>query len=275
MRRLANTATLFAALLILAACARPPAAQPGPAAPEGTRPPAAAGRPLTVAAAANLQPAMAEIGRLFTERTGQQVTFSFGSTGNLVKQIENGAPVDLLAAADVASVDGLRARGLILPDTRQIYAAGRIVLAGSKAAGVRVQELRDLLNPQIKYVAIANPQLAPYGLAARQALMRAGIWDQIQPKLVLGENIRHTLQLVQTGNAEAGVVALSLAAEAPEITYTLIDESLHEPLHQALGVVKGSANEQAARAFARFLLGPEGRQILQKYGYQAPGRPGP
>src|SRR5690606_32755387 len=113
-------------------------------------------------------------------------------------------------------------------------------LARNIASGVEVQELKDLLDPAISHVAIANPEHAPYGMAAQEALMHAGIWDAIQPKLVYGENIRQTLQFVQTGNAEAGIIALSIA-DVPEISYTLIDAGLHEPLLQAMAVVDSTS----------------------------------
>lgn len=265
MRWFPVTATVLAVLLVLTACAKPLA----PKQEQAGGPPAPPSRPFTVAAAADLQFAFTDISKRFEAQTGQKVTFIFGSTGNLAKQIENGAPIDLIAAANVSFVDGLREKGLIIPETEQLYALGRIVVAGNRAAGVQVTRLEDLLDPKIKHVAIANPEHAPYGLAAKQALISAGIWEQIQPKLVLGENIRQTLQFVQTGNAEAGVVALSVA-HVPEITYALVDDRLHEPLNQALGVVKGSPYEKAAREFAAFVVGAQGRPILQKYGFQVP-----
>lgn len=252
-----RTAAAVGVLLILSACTKPPVPNSAPA------------RALTVGAAADLQFAFTDIGRLFEDQTGQKVTFIFGSTGNLAKQIENGAPIDLFAAANVAFVDGLRENGLVIPETQQLYSRGRIVLASNTVAGIQVKDLADLLDPKIKHVAIANPDHAPYGLAAKQALISANIWEQIQPKLVLGENIRQTLQFIQTGNAEAGIVALSIA-EVPEITHIPIDDQLHAPLNQALGVIQGSAHEKAARAFSAFVLGPQGQPIMQKYGFQLP-----
>ncbi|RIK42482.1 MAG: molybdate ABC transporter substrate-binding protein [Chloroflexi bacterium] len=224
---------------------------------------------LTVAAAADLQFAFVEIGAIFEENTGQKVIFSFGSTGNLATQIEEGAPFDVFAAANVSFVDGLVEKGRIIADSKELYAVGRIVVAGNKEAGVNPQTLEDLLDPAIEKVAIANPDHAPYGLAAKEALISAGIWDEIQPKLVFGENIRQTLQFIQTGNAEAGIVALSIA-EVPEITYTLIDDALHNPLLQAMGVVTGTPHEQAARAFVAYVISDEGQAILAKYGFQSP-----
>jgi len=228
-------------------------------------------RPFTVAAAADLQFAFTEIGERFEKRTGQKVTFSFGSTGNLARQIENGAPFDLFAAANEQLVERLEEKGLLVPRTRQLYAIGRIVLASSKKAGAAVQDLKGLLDRRIKKVAIANPDHAPYGFAAREALMKAGVWEKLQPKLVLGENIRQTLQFIQTGNAEAGIVALSVA-DVSEITYRQIDARMHSPLKQALAILKGSPHEATARRFIQFVNGPEGRPIMKKYGFLPPGK---
>ncbi|MFQ5342568.1 MAG: molybdate ABC transporter substrate-binding protein [Anaerolineae bacterium] len=258
---LARPLSFLAGLLLVVACTGPAATN---------TPQTARGNDLLVAAAADLQFAFTDIGQLFEQQTGRHVIFSFGSTGNLTTQIENGAPFDLFAAANVAYIDRLRDRGLIIPQTQQLYGQGRIVLAVNRKAGVTATDLGDLLDPSILRVAIANPDHAPYGLAAKQALQHAGLWDGLQPKLVYGENVRQTLQFVQTGNAPAGIVALSIA-DVPEISWTLIDADLHEPLNQALAVIQGSPNEQAARAFIEFVNGPQGRPIMEKYGFLLPG----
>lgn len=234
-----------------------------------TRP--ASERPFTVAAASDLQYAFTELGQRFETKTGQRVVFTFGSTGNLAKQIEHGAPIDLYAAANLSFVTDLTQKGHLIPETQALYAVGRIVMASSKASGVTALELTDLLDPKVKQIAIANPEHAPYGTAAKEALISAGIWEQVQPKLVFGENIRQALQFVQTGNAEVGFVALSVA-EVPEISYVLVDERLHRPLSQALAVVKGSLHEQIARDFAAFVMGPEGQPVMQRYGFSLPGQ---
>ena len=228
------------------------------------------GDTLLVAAASDLQFAFTEIGQRWEEQTGRRVTFSFGSTGNLTAQIENGAPFDVFAAANVAYIERLRAKGLILPDTQQLYAQGHIVLAVNRASGVRVTRLEDLLAPEVTRVAIANPVHAPYGVAAMQALQRAGVWERIQPKLVYGENVRQTLQFVQTGNVPVGIVARSIA-DVPEVIWTLIDARLHEPITQAMAVVRGTSHEEAARAFIAFVNSPQGREIMKKYGFRMPG----
>lgn len=227
---------------------------------------------LTVAAASDLQVAFTEIGALFEDQTEHSVTFSFGSSGNLATQIENGAPFDVYAAANVDFVDGLVEQGFVDGETQQLYGVGHIVLARNVASGLEVEELNDLLDPEIRHVAIANPEHAPYGMAAREALINAGIWDEIQPKLVYGENIRQTLQFVQTGNAEVGIIALSIA-EVPEIAWTVIDESFHEPLLQAIGVVSDTPHPEAAEQFVDFVTGPEGREILATYGFSPPDQP--
>jgi molybdate transport system substrate-binding protein len=231
-----------------------------------------AGVELTVAAASDLQVAFTEIGALFEEETGHVVIFSFGSTGNLATQIENGAPFDVYAAANVAFVDDLIEKGFVEGETKTLYGVGRIVLASNIDSGVDLQELHDLLDPEIQHVAIANPEHAPYGMAAREALISAGIWDELRPKLVYGENIRQALQFVQTGNAEAGIIALSIA-EVPEISWTMIDDSLHAPLLQAMGVVSNRPHQEASMEFVDFVIGPQGREILEKYGFAPPDQP--
>ena len=231
-----------------------------------------AGEPveLTVAAAADLQFAFVEIGMLYEKETGNKVTFAFGSTGQLAQQIENGAPFDLFAAANVSFVEDLAEKDLVVPETVALYARGRIVLAVNREAGVSATTLEDLISDKITHIAIANPEHAPYGIAAKEALIAAGVWEQVEGKVVYGENVRQTLQFVQTGDAQAGIVALSIA-NVPEITWTLIDDSLHNPLDQALAVVTGSPYRREAQEFADFINGEAGRPIMQKYGFVLPG----
>lgn len=229
-----------------------------------------AAEPLLVAAASDLQFAFTEIGERYEAETGQKVTFTFGSTGNLTTQIENGAPFDILAAANVSFVDRLTAQGLTLPETQQLYAQGRIVLVVNRDSGLQAVSLEDLLDPAITRIAIANPDHAPYGQAAREALQSAAVWEAIQEKLVLGENVSQTLQFVQTGDAPVGIVALSIA-NVPEVSGTLLPAAMHEPINQALAVIKSTPREAAARAFIAFVNSPEGREIMKRYGFLLPG----
>jgi len=224
---------------------------------------------ITVAAAADLQFAFTEIAHLYDEKTDKKVTLVFGSTGQLVQQIENGAPFDVIAAANSAYIDRLNESGLIIPESKALYARGRLVLAVNRASGVEATSLQDLLSPQIHHVAIANPEHAPYGTAAMQALQTLGLWESVQPKLAYAENVRQALQFVQTGDAEAGILALSVAT-VPEITWTLIDDSLHKPLDQALAVLVHCQNPQLANNFIAFINGEDGRPVMRKYGFLLP-----
>jgi molybdate transport system substrate-binding protein len=225
---------------------------------------------MIVAAAADLKYAFTEIGQKFTEKYNIPVQFNFGSTGQLAQQIANGAPADIFSAADVASVERLAAQGVIDKQSISQYARGRIVLLSGKAAATPLNTLQDLLREDIKKIAIANPEHAPYGLAAKEALHSAGLWDQLQDKIVYGQNIRDTMTLVESGNAEAGIIALSIV-QAGELPYTLIDDKLHKPIIQAMGIVQNSKNKTAAQKFAKFVQSQEGRAILKKYGFILPG----
>ena len=224
---------------------------------------------LTVAAASDLMPAFEEIGREFESAHKTKVVFVFGSTGMLTKQIENGAPMDLFAAANVSYVEQLEQKGLIIPGTKAIYARGRITLWTPGESNLRLEGIADLARPEVQRIAIANPDHAPYGLAARQALETSGLWERVKPKLVYGDNIRQTLQYAETGNVEVAIVALSLSAQSRG-RWTLIPEELHKPIDQGLGIIKTTKNESAAHAFAAFVNGPQGRAIMQKYGFTFP-----
>jgi molybdate transport system substrate-binding protein len=221
---------------------------------------------LTVAAASDLTPAFEELGREFESATKTKVVFVFGSTATLTHQIENGAPYDLFAAANVSYIDQLDQKGLIIPDSKAIYARGRITLWMPNDTNIRLQGIADLAQPEVQRIAIANPDHAPYGLAAKQALQSAGIWDRVQPKLVYGDNIRQTMQYAETGNVEVAIVSLSLSVNSKG-RWTLIPEELHQPLDQGLAILKTTKNEQAARAFITFLNSPQGKATMKKYGF--------
>jgi len=225
---------------------------------------------LLVVAAADLQYAFDEVGALFEQETGAKITFSYGSSGMLAQQIEAGLPADLYSSADVEYVDRLQEKGLLIEDTEQVYATGRLALASSTKAGVTVSRLEDLLKPEVEKVAIADPGHAPYGRAAEEALRSAGLWDELKPKLVYGQNVIAATEYVRSGNAEAGLVALALVIHEPGLTYVTVDESLHQPIRQALAVIRGTHNEALARRFIALLRSPEGRAVLEKYGFIVP-----
>ncbi|HJT67988.1 MAG TPA: molybdate ABC transporter substrate-binding protein [Pyrinomonadaceae bacterium] len=224
---------------------------------------------ITVAAASDLTDAFEELGREFYAANKIKVVFVFGSTGLLTRQIENGAPMDLFAAANVSYIDQLGQKGLIVPDTKHVYARGRITLWTTADSPLHIETVADLAKPEVKRIAIANPDHAPYGLAAQQALQSAGVWETVKPKLVYGDNIRQTLQYAETGNVDVALVALSLSQQSKG-HWVLVPEQLHQPIDQALAVIKTTRNEAAARAFASFVSGPKGKEILQKYGFAFP-----
>jgi molybdate transport system substrate-binding protein len=226
--------------------------------------------PLIIAAASSLRFAFPEISKEFERNTGMKVIMTYGSSGMFAQQIENGAPYDLFASANMAYIERLKNQNLLMNNSIKTYALGRIVLAVNKESGANISNLEGLLNPKVRKVAIANPDHAPYGLAAKEALVKSGLWQKLLPKIVYGENVRQTLQFIQTGNAEAGIVALSIA-DVSRISYTIIDETLHSPLKQALSIIKKSKNKEDARAFIGYINGPKGHAIMRKYGFLPPG----
>lgn len=242
--------------LFLAACTSPA----GTSSPE----------PLVVSAASNLMLAFEELGARYEQETGTPVIFNFAASGQLAQQIDQGAPVDLFVAANVAFVEDLAAKGRVLPDSVQVYGRGRITLWTRADTPLGVEMVEDLLKPETRRVAIANPEHAPYGMAARQALQTAGVWERVQAKLVMGENVRQALQFAETGDVDVAIVPLSLSLPS-DGRWTLISEDLHAPIDQALAVVADSPRRPQARDFAAFITGPQGRSILRKYGFVPPG----
>lgn len=229
--------------------------------------------PLKVAAAADLAQAFKEVGAAWQKKSGDSAVFSFGSTGLLEKQIVEGAPFDLFAAANVSFADDAIKAGVCAADGKALYARGRLVVWWRKDGKVAPpRSLADLADKRFVKVAIANPAHAPYGKAAQEALTKAGLWRAVQPKLVYGENVQQTLQFAQSGNAEAALVALSLAVVAPDGDSITVDETLHAPIDQALVTCGHDAARVArARSFAAFVASPEGRNIMRRYGFLLPG----
>jgi molybdate transport system substrate-binding protein len=234
--------------------------------PAGTPEPEA----LVVSAASNLILAFEEMGARYEQETGGPVIFNFAASGQLAQQINQGAPVDLFVAANVAYVEDLATKGLVLPDSVQVYARGRLTLWTRADSTLSVETVEDLLKPEVRRVAIANPEHAPYGVAARQALQTAGAWEEVQPKLVLGENVRQALQFAETGDVDVAIVPLALSINS-DGGWTPVPEDLHMPIDQALGVVADSPRQAQARDFAAFILGPQGREILREYGFVPAG----
>jgi molybdate transport system substrate-binding protein len=229
---------------------------------------------LRVAAASDLQAALPELAAVFERERGIKVSMSFGSSGNFFAQIQNGAPFDVLLSADVEYPRRLVAARQADAESLFEYATGRIVLWARKGSGVDVRKGLDVLrDPRVHKVAIANPDHAPYGRAAVAALKTAGVYDAVQPKVVLGENISQTAQLVESGNADAGIIALALAL-GPTLrargAYFEISPDGYPPITQAAIVISRSRRLEAARAFVAFLKGRAARQILERFGFAVP-----
>jgi len=219
---------------------------------------------LLVAAAADLAPIEQPLARAFERATGIRIRFVVGSSGMLSRQIEQGAPYDVFLSANQKYVADLAAAGRLAPDSVRSYAQGRIALWSKDG---RIQRLEDLLGPRILHLAIANPVHAPYGAAAREALENQGLWKELQPRIVFGENVRQALQYAQSGNVEAVITAWSLVFRQGGV---LLPENLHSPIRQTGGVVATSRQAGAARRFLDFLVGPEGRMVLQANGLFPP-----
>jgi molybdate transport system substrate-binding protein len=229
-------------------------------------------RPLVVLAASDLQFALPEIAAGLQARTGIRVELVLGSTGNLATQIENGAPGDVFLAANEAFVDRLQRGGWILDESRRVYAVGRLALTWLPGAPEPAGPAA-LAGEAYRTIAIANPEHAPYGLAARQVLQSVGAWEGVQGRLVLGENVAQTMQFVRTGNVDAAIVALGVVIGQREIPFRVVDDALHEPLRQAGAVLRESHRPAAAAEFLAELTGPGGQEILRRYGFESPDAP--
>ncbi len=229
-----------------------------------------------LAAASDLQFALEEIAEKFRLDTRRNLKTTFGSSGNYFRQIEQGAPFQIFMSADEAFVFKLADAGKT-EDRGILYATGRIVLFARNGSLLKVDPqmagLREaLVNRRIKRFAIANPEHAPYGRAAEQALRKLGLWEPLQPMLVLGENISQAAQFATGGSTEGGLFAYSLAL-SPKVsrlgTYVLIPAGLHEPLRQRMVLVKGAG--ETARTFYRYVQQPAAREIFKRYGFVLPG----
>lgn len=227
---------------------------------------------LRIAAASDLRFALDEIVALWQQQQPDtQVQVIYGSSGKLTTQIINGAPFDLLFAADIAFAEQLHERGLTSSEP-QVHALGRIVL-WSNTLDAGQLSLTQLSDPAIRRIAIAQPAHAPYGLRAQEALQAAGVWEAVEPKLVFAENIAHAAQMAQSGAAQVGIIAMSLAM-APglaEHPYLLIDDALHSPLLQGYVITRRAADKPQAQAFVAFIESPEVHAIMRRYGFLLPG----
>jgi molybdate transport system substrate-binding protein len=235
---------------------------------------AANAQDIRVAAAADLQFALDELAARYTKQTAKKVGLSYGSSGNFFAQIQNGAPFDIFFSADIDYPRRLEAAGLAAPGTLYEYAVGRIVIWMSRDTRIDLSELgwKALAQPTIQKIAIANPEHAPYGRAAVAALRNAGIYEQVRGKLVYGENIAQAAQFVASGNAQAGIIALSLGVSPAmrDGQRWEIPANMYPPVEQAAVMLKSAKDKEGARAFLAFVKSSAGRKILESYGFTLP-----
>ena len=234
---------------------------------------------LSVAAAANLVYAMDELNAAFRREAPEVVlTATTGASGSLVAQIGHGAPFDVFLSADLDYPQALIKAGNAVPESLTTFAVGRLVLWTTRPGADISSLAAAVADPAIRRLAIAQTSTAPYGRAAREALEKEGLWASVQPRLVTGENITQTAQFVETGNADAGLVALSLVL-SPRLKdrgrWTEVPARLHAPLDQGVVITKRGAANPAATRYLAFLRGPEARKILERFGYGVPASPQP
>jgi molybdate transport system substrate-binding protein len=244
------------AFIVLAACSSKKAVDNAPV------------KTLRVAAASDLAKAFEDVGAAFEKKTGIKPNFNFSSSGLLAKQIEQGAPFFLFAAANRSFVEQVVKANKCDEATAQLYSRGRLVLWSKNGAPAK---LTDLVDPKYKRIGIANPDHAPYGKAAKQALEKAGIYDQVKDRLVLGENISATMTYAKEGSVDVAFVALSLAIQTDAQLYSPVELDLHEPLEQTMVVCGKGGEADAARQLADFIVSEEGRGIMERYGFSTTG----
>lgn len=227
-----------------------------------------ASEPMRIAAASDLRYALNDIiGVYRQEHPDVNIEVIYGSSGKMTTQIINGAPYDVFFSADISYPEKLKAHGMTATEPA-VYAIGRIVI-WSNTLEADSLTLEELTSETIRRIAIAQPSHAPYGLRAKEALQSAGVWEAVQDKLVFGENIAHTAQMAQSGAAQVGIIALSLA-RFPEMAkhgHHLIDDGLHNPLTQGYVVTRHGGNKPQARAFADYMASEEAHDIMTRYGF--------
>jgi len=235
--------------------------------------PAASAQELTFSVAISMKDATEELGRRFTQsRPGVVLRYNFGSSGDLQKQIEAGAPIDLFVSAGQRQMDELEKKGLIIPATRRVFA--RNVLTIVKPADSRIDIARpaDLLGPRITRIVVGNPKTVPAGQYAEESLRALGLWDTLKPKLVFAENVRQALDYVARGEVDAGIVyATDAAVRGREVKEAVRPpEDTYRPVTYPAAVVKDARQPALAAAFIDLLVSRDGQQVLARFGFLPP-----
>jgi molybdate transport system substrate-binding protein len=276
-------ALCIAVLLALAGCSKKkgddapndsakstePTADPTASGGTATDPPAES-TPVRIAGAANLVKVMEQIVPRFEKESGAKVDFIPGSSGKLAAQLKEGAPFDLFMSANVKFVDEATSSGECLADSKKLYARGHLVMWSKEGAKDEPPaEPAGLTDKKYETIAVAQPEQAPYGAAARAALEKLGVWTKIEKRVIFGSSLEETIKLVESGNAEVGLLALSQVIKAKG-KYVEIPDDLHDPLDQALAVCKNGKQQALAGKFVEFLGTPEVQELMKSYGYTMP-----
>lgn len=235
----------------------------------GCRPKVDPTKEISVAAASNLTDAFTEVAKQFETKTGIHVVLNYGATGDLSKQVENGAPFDVFAAADREHVESLQKLNLVEPDTFNVYARGMLVLWAPPGSKVQLKTLDQVGTPEIERIAVAKPDLAPYGRATVETLKALNFWERVEPKVIYGENVSQVKQYAKTGNVDLAFLPLALVRPG-EGQSVLVPTELHQPIEQAICVPRDSPRKEAGRKFVQFVMSTEGQEILKRFGYQPP-----
>jgi molybdate transport system substrate-binding protein len=228
---------------------------------------------LTVSAAISMKNAVEELGKRFTQaRPGVALRYNVGSSGELQKQIEAGAPVDVFVSAAQRQMDELQARGLILPASRRVFARNVLVVIKPADSPLDLVRPGGLLDHRVQKVVIGNPKTVPVGQYAEESLRALGLWERLQPKLVLAENVRQALDYVARAEVDAGFVyATDVAVRRDKVKETFRPaEETYPPVTYPVAVIKDSKHPSLAQAFIELLIGPEGRAVLARLGFQPP-----
>jgi molybdate transport system substrate-binding protein len=240
----------------------------------GVRPAAAASEEVTVSAAVSLKDALDEISNLYRQRRAEStLRFNLGGSGTLMRQIEQGAPVDVFISASPDEMNGLASKGLLLEGTRRDLLKNRIVLIVPAGAATAIGTFQDLEKPEVKQIAIGEPQTVPAGNYAQQVLTHLELYDGLKLKFILGKDVRQVLTYVASGNVDAGIVYATDAKASDKVkVVATAAEDWHSPVIYPVAVLKGSMHVAAAKDFEMFLSGPEARAVFEKYGFIPAGR---
>jgi molybdate transport system substrate-binding protein len=226
---------------------------------------------ILVSAAISMKNAFEEIGRVYeaTNRNAK-VSFNFGASGDLARQIDSGAPVDVFVPASVTEMDDIDSKGLILRETRVNFARNRLVLVVPAQSVLRIASFVDLRKPEVKRIAMGNPKTVPAGRYAEEVVRHYGVLDSLRERLVFAENVRQVLDYVVRGEVDAGIVYSTDAMTRPkEVTpVATAPEGSHKPILYPIAVIKGTKSESAARGLVSLVVSPEGRKILERYGFE-------